>query len=292
MLELVRRELSAKDARVEIGGREPDDPAIVWTTFPEQGWRVVAMFDAPPDDPDGVREHLDSLVGAFGQTAARSMSERPPPSPGSVAHVLDDELAALAVRAGGRDAVIVDQSSPIVWASSELNRTEDESVDFLRETAADEARVRKAGVDFAEVLCRTTDEATRYLREREMNDTAAEDVLRAARRIRDVAPERDAGAWRDHLLVARAVTAVVSVRTDEHRLAAQEEGFGYLARALADIYRVIVVFDGPFSELHAEAAIVHAYHYLERLLSALPPRDPGTGIGGPRKGNVIRLPRR
>jgi hypothetical protein len=291
LLDLVQRELSASDARVEIGGRDPVDPRLVWSKLPEQGWRVVAVLEEPPDDPDELRTRLDQLVGAFGETATRSLSERPPPATGSVAHVIDDELAALAFRARAREAVIVDTSSPIVWASSELARTDDENVDVLIETATAADQARDAGIDFIEILVRTTEDAARFLRDAGVPDDPADAALRAARRLRDVSPERDAKAWSDHLLVARATSTVLSQGAGEHRLVAQAEGFGYLARTIADIYRLILAFDGPFSELHAEAAAVHAHHYLERLLAALPPRDPGTGSGGPRKGNVIRLPR-
>ena len=35
------------------------------------------------------------------------------------------------------------------------------------------------------------------------------------------------------------------------------------------------MFDGPFSELHAEAATLKALPMIERLVLALPPIDPG-----------------
>jgi hypothetical protein len=37
------------------------------------------------------------------------------------------------------------------------------------------------------------------------------------------------------------------------------------------------VFDGPFSELHAEGALIHALPAIERLVTSLPPRDPAAG---------------
>ncbi len=290
LLDLVRRELSASDARVEIGGRDPDDPRLIWTKLP-QGWRIVAVLDAPPTDRAAAQEKLEALVGAFETTATQSATERPRPVTDTVAHVLDDELARLARRAGAAHAVIVDHTTPVVWASSELARGEDEDVDLLEETAAADSRAREAGVDLAEVAARTTEDAAAWLGERGISEESADELLRVARRMRDVAPDRQPAAWRKHVLLARAVTEVRRRGPNEHRLAHQDGGFGYLARTLGDIYRLVLAFEGPFSELHAEAAAVHALHYLERLLAALPPRDPGSA-GGRRGANVIRFPRR
>ncbi|MCE7890157.1 MAG: hypothetical protein DYH12_10760 [Sorangiineae bacterium PRO1] len=45
LLELVRRDLGAEDARAEIGGAEPADPRLV--SAPHRGgFRVVAVFAA------------------------------------------------------------------------------------------------------------------------------------------------------------------------------------------------------------------------------------------------------
>jgi hypothetical protein len=60
-------------------------------------------------------------------------------------------------------------------------------------------------------------------------------------------------------------------------------------RAFAGIYRVILVYEGPFSELHAEGALVRALPVITRLVTALPPRDP---VSGGAKVAVLRRLRR
>ena len=289
LLDLVQQELEAEDARVEIGGRDPEDPRLIWATLPT-GWRVVAVMPAPPEDGAAAREKLATLVGAFTDTAERVQSERPQPASDAVVHVLDDELAGLSRRAGAVHAAIIDRSSPVVWASSQLSRNEEEDVDLLVEAADADARAREAGVDLAHVLSLDLGPAETYLSDAGVEQSVADATLRTARNLRSLAPTRNEKQWRSHLLLARAVAATRRAPNDEHRVADQREGFGLLARTLADIYWVTLAFDGPFSELHAEAATVHAHHYLERLLAALPPRDPGPGGGKPRAAKVVRFP--
>ena len=59
------------------------------------------------------------------------------------------------------------------------------------------------------------------------------------------------------------------------RWAHHETQFGYFARGFANIYLLVVVFEGAFSELYVESAVVHALPAIEQLLLALPPLDPG-----------------
>lgn len=59
---------------------------------------------------------------------------------------------------------------------------------------------------------------------------------------------------------------------------------GYLARSFATIYVLIVIFDGAIDELRAERALREHMPAVERLVIALPPRDP---IGG--SANVVSL---
>lgn len=96
----------------------------------------------------------------------------------------------------------------------------------------------------------------------------------------------DAKTTRLSRAVARVRRHSASTRTERWSEAMQEAGFGYLARSFASIYRAVLVFEGPFSELHVDAAILHALPGLERLVLALPPVDPG-----PSGGRVLALVR-
>ena len=53
-----------------------------------------------------------------------------------------------------------------------------------------------------------------------------------------------------------------------------EDDLGWLARDFAGIYHVILVYDGPFSELAAAGVMRRALPTIEKLVLALPPIDP------------------
>jgi hypothetical protein len=59
-----------------------------------------------------------------------------------------------------------------------------------------------------------------------------------------------------------------------------EADLGFVARSFAAIYVLILAFRGPFDELRAKRAIVHALPIIERLVLALPPQDPAPLMGG------------
>lgn len=117
-LELVVRELSASDARVELGGRDPVDPHVVFR-LAANGGRIVVVFDEPPADRAAVEARLASLVdtlyGAPEHAASLASARTPPDVAG---RRLDDELERLSERAGASGAVVFDLASPIVWGAS------------------------------------------------------------------------------------------------------------------------------------------------------------------------------
>jgi hypothetical protein len=127
-LELVVRELSAADARVELGGRDPVDPRLVFRPVP--GGRVVAVFDEPPLTRAILEARLDSILGSFPGTAEGVLSLVPPSRtpPDLAGRRLDDELGRLAERAGAVGALVFDLASPVVWGAS---ATSDPRVDAL-----------------------------------------------------------------------------------------------------------------------------------------------------------------
>jgi hypothetical protein len=118
-LELVRREVGAADARIELGGRDPEDPRIVFHSV-ENGWRVVALFETPPENPGGLAERLGTLTESFLATTTHAVGGPISPRvvPDLVGRRLDDELARLSERAQASGAVVFDLSSPVVWGAS------------------------------------------------------------------------------------------------------------------------------------------------------------------------------
>ena len=279
-LELVIRELGADDARVELGGRDPVGPGLLWKSLSD-GWRVVAVFDSPPADASGLdpaRQKLERLASSFTHTLA---DLHPPPlSPSSAlpGRRLDDALESLRARTGGVSVVMID-SSPVLWGSSEGQR-ELINVDDLARIGAALGMARDRGVSIDQLTVRDADALLAVLRGRGI-ERGVDDALTFL-----IARDKDDLAVRHRLLTALAIAAVRGKmhRSEHARSVHHEAQFGFIARGLANIYQVVVVFAGPFSELHVESAILHAMPTLEELLFALPPVDPP-----PSQGQVIRL---
>jgi len=290
-LELVQRELGAADARAEIGGRDPDPKNTVCCRL-AGGLRIVAVFDEPPAAPDELRARLESLAESFFQIASSASEDRPRVSREPAARRLDEELEALAARANAVRAVVIDDTSPVLWGTSEARRG-GEDVETAVETARMHQQIAELGLDLAELVDNTPAEVEDLLARHGLPPRRAAHVSDAIGRIREQSRRRGAAAWQSHVLMTRAVADVRRKIEEQGRPAqnlratVQQEGFGYVVRSFATIYHLILVFDGPFSELHAEAAVVHALPIIERLVLALPPSEPPSA-----GGRVLRMPGR
>ncbi|HEY8430214.1 MAG TPA: hypothetical protein VIL20_17655, partial [Sandaracinaceae bacterium] len=266
--------LDAADARAEIGGREPDDPRIVSAPL-AAGIRICAVFDEPPADRAAKHERLASLIAPFEDVAARIEV------PGSAGlglarqNELDADLDALAERAGARAAVVFDERSPILWGSS-VPRARGWDVDAMERAHALATEVAGAGIDPARWLAEgAPDEET--LAELGVDATKAQRWSHRFHRIAELAPHWKAADWREALQVARAIVAARAECRGGHapeRFSAHDDDFGVFARGFAQIYLCALVYDGPFSELHAEGSLVRALPHIETLVLALPPVDP------------------
>jgi hypothetical protein len=286
LLELVRRELGASDARAEVGGRDPEDPRLVHCRFGDD-WRLVACFDTPPPDPNEVLRRLRALAESFSGVTEGALESGPAARELAVRR-LDDELEALIDRAGATSAVVIDAQSPVIWGASGAHRG-GEDVDTTLKTAEAIAAADSAGVDLAQLVGADPDQARLELERRGLERDVAGFLSREAERLRREG-QRSGAAWRRHLLTCRAIAAVRRRQGESAQDAshlneiARGEDWAYLVRAFATIYCVILVFDSRFSELHAEAALVHALPLIERLVLALPPVEPP-----PKPGKVVRL---
>lgn len=282
LLEVIRRELGAVDARAEIGGAEPADPRLLFCSLPG-GLRLVAVFDQPPDGADALRDRLESLAASFAELA---------PTPAELGGrrrelawtELDGELEVLASRAGACQALVIDVGSPVVWGSSAPERREDGVPAAIEAARAWEQAVAR-GFDLAELLELDQDALVERLA-----GTGAERLAGVVARLRG-GVRRSRPSWQRHLLASRAIQAVRAASAGQTSTAhlkelVRRDGFAYFARGFGSIYWLVLVFEGQLSELGAEGAVLHALPIIERLVLALPPLSPPPGA---RKGRLIRL---
>jgi hypothetical protein len=287
LLELVERELGADDARLELGGREPQDERFLWCPIGED-WRLVASFKIAPPERARLLARLRQLAAAFSDIP--SSGNEPPGLREPLMHRLDSELEALAERIEATHALVIDETSPVIWGISEP-RFEAHSVESALETTKLAKRLALAELDLAEALCAKPELMRQELLAKGFSSADVDALSRKIDHIHADAPYDDVAAWRRHLLVDRAIalvreqTAANDYVSGHLRASVREPSFGYLARSFATIYQLIVVFDHDFSELHAEGAVVHILPLIERLVLALPPVDPTPG-----RARIVKFP--
>lgn len=276
ILDLTCKELEADDARLELGGREPGDDAV-WCRLPDGMHRIVVIFDGElPASVEALRDRLKLVVGGFSSSFG---SVRPPRPPSNPRRSLDDALDVLANQTGAREVLVVDETSPMVWGSSLGEEWPENVHDAARAVEAAEL-ARNAGIDLAAHLAgeaseKLPDELARLIPE----------LLASAEGV-----TRDTQAWNQLLQTFACVTALRDKAdgTGISRWAEHEPGRSFLARGFGGIYWLVLVFDDPsFSELHVEAATIHAAPWIERLVTSLPPVDPDGGPGA----RVVKLRR-
>jgi hypothetical protein len=271
LLALVRRELSADDARVEIGGRPPAaDGLHLWVAVgPDR--RLVATFVAPPEEPDDLSARLKVLAQAFPETAAAAV-----PVVAVVGDsAFDQELAALCERAGACSGVVIDRASPVTWARSHPELGAPGDLQRWLSAIRAVAQARELMSEQPSLFMGNLDEAVRKLRERRLNQPARE--------IEDIA-ERFTGRPDRLVRWLRCGNAVLALsdHLDRHpttqvgslRWVARCDEDGVYARGLAGVYLLVLAFDGPLSEPRVEGAVRRATSLLERLIAGLPPLEP------------------
>ena len=283
-LELVQREVEADDVRIEIGGRVPEADHLVWCPLPN-GWRLVALFGARPLEQAAIRQRLEQLAESFSGVIEQRGHENVSLPAEPMTHRLDDELESLALRAGAVGAVVIDDTSPVLWGTSAPRRGGGD-VDTALLLAGWVLHARKHDLDLLALV--QLDEATlaAELDKARLADADRQQVASHVDKLRQRG-ERSAAAWRRQLLLAEAIHSVRHAGDTEPapgRLMVQGGGPGVLSRAFANIYRLVLAYEGPFSEIQADGALLHALPMIERLVLALPPVDPEP------KARILRLP--
>ena len=275
-LALVIRELGARDARIELGG-SPDEGAI-WAPL-QDDYRVVALFDGHLTEREEKHARLVALVASFSGVVAGLALPHGRGDHEVVARTLADVLDHLVFRARAETAWVIDETSPEIWGSSEPAGSPLDVDDALF-IARLEIHLRAVGLELAgnapldAALVR--DLASKHLSPNETNA-----LVRDVEHLSGFPP----GVREPRTL--RALRAIARVR--DVTLASGDAPA--LVRAFATIYRLVLVFDGPMSELHAEAAVIRGLPLVEQLVTQLPPRKPD-GPGPETAGAKVAVLRR
>lgn len=265
LLELVRRELGADDAHLQLGGRAPDDPRVLLHDL-RPGCRLIIRFDEAPADPAETRRHLVELAAAFSGTVTTAIERldatlaRAP-----TGDALTDVLADLRDATAAAVALVVDRQSPVIWGCSDPD-LELRDRPWAGRLALALARAREGGDD---PVAAAGDDAPR--------DTA----LHALHRVE----QRRPGAAR--ALAATVMGLDALDPSGEPRLQ-QPEGPtpGLATKTFGGLYEVVLVFTAPYSPLRVEGVMRRALPVVERLVLELPPLDPK-----PKGGRVVPLRR-
>jgi hypothetical protein len=292
-LTIVRRDLEAEDACILAPGEEaPEGGTVAQRQLPGDH-RLLVRFDAPPTDLDAKLRRLDMLVASFQTmlTAKLTATSVTRPSP---ARSLHDELAALVTRAGAVDALVIDARSPVVWGAAAEELAEEEAED-ARPVAPPSLVKPLSPPSLVEAPLSFGDESSD-----ESPSPSPAELRERIHLVRTSIPpmglrritERKSGVARIHVVpdpepsardsvserAIRAVRALPEMPTlhkgGHIHHSESEPDFGYVARSFAGIYVLVVVFREPFDELRAKRATLHALPIIERLVLALPPRDP------------------
>jgi hypothetical protein len=247
---------------------------------------VVSRFANSPEDAKQLSLKLRQLAASF--------FEVPPGPPQPLAggysnwttRRLDDELCSLAARTGAVSAVVIDFQSPVLWGTSEP-RIGDENVTSAQKVAQLAQMAERGGVRLVDLAALPDDQVDEVLTRAEMNEASRVTLRRELGRLRPL----DAQQRFAEVLTSRAIAQVRRPGTEDapasghFREVVHEDDLGYLARSFSGIYVALLVFKNTYSELHAEAALLHALPVIERLVFALPPIEPP-----PKGGQVVKLP--
>jgi hypothetical protein len=290
VLDLVSHKLGAADARLEIGGKDPDDERLVWVSL-EEGRRLVVVFAETPPDRADVQAKLAALLDTFRETF-NMPTEAPGRSAATLRRELDHALAGLADRTGCETVWIIDVHSPVLWASSEPHDSQLD-LDGMMLTARADQMLTGAKLSWTELLASSSLEASERLRAAGLSGVALRTVQDELEVLRELAEEGGLAAAARRLRGSRALMEVRERAARERELVRTElrgPEIQCFAHSIAGQYQLVLVFDETYSPLHAEGNVQRALPHIERLLLSLPPVDPMSG--GARGAKVIRLPRK
>jgi|GEM_PF-2474900 len=248
LLALVCRELSASRAWVEYASAPPPD---VLSAPVRDGWRLCAAVAEPPAD---AQRQLEELAASFDRVLLEATEAAPiPAAEAEAASTLRHMLDVLVERVGASMAWVIDEQSPMVWGSSSEGRW-----------LGDVGQARRIGDA--------------------LGDHLPEQVMRWADGQQLPPPPSDLAPHLDTVVTAcesvpasRLIVTWAAVAQASNQRTAwswDREPLHVIVRPFAAIYRLLVLFEAPFSPLHAETTLTKALPVLERLVTDHPPVDP------------------
>ncbi len=257
-LELVERDLGAAEAKVEIGGLPPSgDGWVVYELEPEM--RLVVRFEGGV--PAGAEERLAALTEGFRALAEKVRQAAPS---GPIPHArreLSEALFSLAQLSGACRAVVLDERSPVLFGDSHDPEARLDVDDALH-AARLARRVSTSPAQAAQAV-----------------DGSRGDELsgREWLQLEWLSQPYDDHSREEVIRLSTAIEALRGEATEQDRICERDWDVPVLARRIASIYWVLLVFTERFSEVQADGHLVHALDAIERLVASLPPIGPKGG---------------
>ncbi|MEO0322997.1 MAG: hypothetical protein AAF447_08565 [Myxococcota bacterium] len=253
LLRVVRRELGAKDARLELTLEAPEAERV-YVEVGDGPWRLVVV------EPEGSRAEAQTRLAVLAGSFAGTLETLPPPGAPALGPraELDEALAVLRRQAAAEAVIVVDGSSPELWGADP--RPAQETAGTLQQLAL--------------VCDRLGTEAVAVLAGEQETSPAHQADVDRARMDRSF----DRAGWERRVRLAQAVDAA---RRDRAVLSSHHGEAPFVTRRIGGAYRLVLVYGrATFSELHAEAALTRAAPAIETLVERLPPLPPADGTGG------------
>lgn len=248
LLDLVCRELGATRAWIEYGSAPPPDALSAPV---RDGWRLCAALEAPTAE---ARTQLEEFAASFDRVLLEATDAAPAPLiPSEIEATLQHTLDVLVERAGAHAAWVFDERSPIVWGASTEGA-------WLREVG----HARTIGEALGE---HAPDVVMRWAAGQQVPappPALVPHLPTLAKAAEAISPE--------HLVVTWA--AVAEASSQGSAWSWDRAPLHVMVRPIAAIYRLLVLFDGEFSPLHAETTLTRALPVIERLVTDRPPIDP------------------
>ncbi len=248
LLALVCRELGARRAWIEYASAPPPDAVSAPV---RDGWMLCATVEEGTAE---TKTQLEELASSFDRVLLEAADDAPSPAvPCETGEMLRYSLDVLVEKVGAHAAWVFDERSPILWGASTGG-------DWL----TDIGRARTVGQALGE-------HAPALVMGWAGGQQLPAPPADLAPHLATIAAAADS-VPADRLLTTWAALGEASSQVSAW---AWDRGpFHVRVRPIAGIYRLLVLFDGEFSPLHAETTINRALPVIERLVTDHPPVDP------------------